>query len=106
MDTLFTSSRILINNDGEQKNIVSGGILVSNEDGTIKKIITSQSEINSWFFVNTSCDAYNFGDHVIMPGIIDLNVNSCSGRDDLEDFDSLTKAAACGGISTIVDNPT
>jgi dihydroorotase-like cyclic amidohydrolase len=106
MDTLFTSSRILISNDSE-KNIISGGILVSNEDGTIKKIITSQAEINSWMFkVNSSCDAYDYGNLLIMPGLIDVNVNSCSGRDDWESFDSLTKAAAAGGCTTIVDNPT
>lgn len=47
---------------------------------------------------------YDYGDNVIMPGLIDANVNCCSGTD-LEDFSSITKAAAAGGFTTIVDNP-
>lgn len=39
-----------------------------------------------------------------MPGLIDANVNICSGTD-MEGFSSLTKAAAAGGFTTIVDNP-
>lgn len=39
-----------------------------------------------------------------MPGLIDANVNVCSGTD-LEDFSSITQAAAAGGITTIIDNP-
>lgn len=46
------------------------------------------------------------GDKIIMPGLVDVNVNVCSGRDDWEDFCSLTKAAAAGGVTTIVDNPS
>lgn len=45
-----------------------------------------------------ACEAYDYGDKIIMPGLIDINVNSCSGRDDWEDFNSLTKAAAAGGF--------
>lgn len=41
---------------------------------------------------------------MIMPGLIDANVNVCSGTD-LEDFSTITKAAAAGGFTTIVDNP-
>lgn len=47
---------------------------------------------------------FDYGDNVIMPGLIDANVNCCSGTD-LEDFSSITKAAAAGGFTTIVDNP-
>lgn len=39
-----------------------------------------------------------------MPGLIDPNVNICSGTD-LEDFASISKAAAKGGFTCIVDNP-
>lgn len=50
MDALFLSDRILISND-DCKKLVSGGVLVSFEDGTIKRIFTSQEEINSWLFI-------------------------------------------------------
>lgn len=39
-----------------------------------------------------------------MSGLIDANVNICSGSD-LEDFGSITKAASAGGYTCIVDNP-
>ena len=47
---------------------------------------------------------FDYGDNIIMPGLIDANVN-CSSGTDLEDFSSITKAAAAGGYTTIVDNP-
>lgn len=47
---------------------------------------------------------YDFGKKVLMPGLIDCNVNICSGTD-LEDFSTITKAAAAGGYTTIIDNP-
>ena len=132
MDSLFLSERILINNENCKK-IVSGGIVVNIEDGRIKNIFTSQQEINSWIFLAHggevifprefselfvrarenfysafSClclsQVYDFGNKVIMPGVIDANVNVCSGTD-LEDFTTATKAAAAGGVTTIVDNP-
>lgn len=50
MDALYTSERILINtNDG--KKFISGGVLVEHSDGTIKKIFTTQEEINSYLFM-------------------------------------------------------
>lgn len=39
-----------------------------------------------------------------MSGLIDANVNICSGSD-LEDFGSITKAASAGGYTCIIDNP-
>lgn len=49
LDSLYLSKRILVDTD-ESKDFISGGIVVSNIDGTIKKIFTSQEEINSWMF--------------------------------------------------------
>lgn len=50
MNSLFTSTRILITSDNGKK-LIAGGILVSNNDGRIAKIFTSQEEINSWMFL-------------------------------------------------------
>lgn len=47
---------------------------------------------------------YDFGNKIIMSGLLDTNVNICSGSD-LEDFDSITKAASAGGYTCLVDNP-
>jgi len=46
------------------------------------------------------------GDHVVMPGIIDPHVHiNEPGRTDWEGFDTATKSAAAGGITTLVDMP-
>lgn len=125
LDSLLLSSRILADID-ECQDFISGGILVSNTNGTIKKIFTSQQEINSYLFrahgtdvreraseqrnfsqnifISLSSQVFNFHDKVIMSGLIDVNVNICSGSD-LEDFNSITKAAAAGGYTCLVDNP-
>ncbi|KAL7028712.1 hypothetical protein ACKWTF_005970 [Chironomus riparius] len=103
LDSLFLSKRILVDTE-ECKDFVSGGVLVSNIDGTIKRIFTSQEEINSWMFRSTGADVYDFKNKIIMSGLIDANVNICSGSG-LEDFSSITKAASAGGYTCIVDNP-
>ncbi len=46
------------------------------------------------------------GESLIMPGLIDSHVHiNEPGRTDLEGFESMTKAAAAGGITTLVDMP-
>ncbi len=51
-------------------------------------------------------DVENYGNKVIMPGVIDPHVHvNEPGRTDWEGFDTATQAAAAGGITTIVDMP-
>src|SRR5262249_6842943 len=46
------------------------------------------------------------GDLVILPGLVDTHVHvNEPGRTEWEGFDSATRAAAAGGITTIVDMP-
>lgn len=46
------------------------------------------------------------GDLVVMPGIVDSHVHvNEPGRTDWEGFWSVTRAAAYGGVTTIVDMP-
>ena len=46
------------------------------------------------------------GKLVIMPGIVDAHVHiNEPGRTDWEGYETATKAAAAGGITTIVDMP-
>jgi allantoinase len=53
-----------------------------------------------------SADAEDFGHHVIMPGILDVHVHiNEPGRTEWEGFDTITRAAAAGGITSIVDMP-
>jgi allantoinase len=46
------------------------------------------------------------GNHVVMPGLIDPHVHiNEPGRTDWEGFDTATRSAAAGGITTLVDMP-
>jgi allantoinase len=48
----------------------------------------------------------DFGDLVISPGIVDTHVHiNEPGRTDWEGFDTATRAAAAGGVTTVVDMP-
>lgn len=62
--SLYTSERILVNNDLNSK-LISGGILVDQENGTIRKIFSSQEEINSWLFIDHGGEVYYIKGHKI-----------------------------------------
>src|SRR6266516_423712 len=48
----------------------------------------------------------DYGDRVIMPGLVDSHVHvNEPGRTEWEGFESATRAAAAGGVTTIVDMP-
>src|SRR5690348_10499159 len=48
----------------------------------------------------------DFGNLVISPGIVDTHVHvNEPGRTEWEGFDTATRAAAAGGVTTIVDMP-
>lgn len=48
----------------------------------------------------------DFGDLVVMPGIVDTHVHiNEPGRTEWEGFETATRAAAAGGITTLVDMP-
>lgn len=69
------------------------------ENGLVKSIQAGKaSKIN--------CPLEDLGQNVIMPGLIDCHVHlNEPGRTHWEGFDTGTKAAAAGGITTIVDMP-
>ena len=56
--------------------------------------------------VPTDIDLIDAGDLLIMPGVIDPHVHiNEPGRTDWEGFDTATRAAIAGGITTLVDMP-
>jgi allantoinase len=51
-------------------------------------------------------ERYDAGDLVVSPGIVDTHVHiNEPGRTDWEGFDTATRAAAAGGVTTVVDMP-
>jgi allantoinase len=56
--------------------------------------------------IGTDLAGTDFGDFVIMPGLVDTHVHiNEPGRTDWEGFTTATRAAAAGGITTLVEMP-
>ena len=89
---IITSNRVLIS--GELK---KAAVLI--RDGIIADVFF-EDEIPS------DIPTEDFGNDVIMPGLIDAHVHiNEPGRTDWEGFETATKAAAAGGVTTLVDMP-
>src|ERR1700679_118211 len=51
-------------------------------------------------------DLIDFGDRVLLPGLVDTHVHiNDPGRSEWEGFETATKAAAAGGVTTLIDMP-
>jgi allantoinase len=68
-------------------------------------ICFNKAHINAIHFEKTN-DAEDFGNSVIMPGLIDVHVHiNEPGRTEWEGFETATQAAAAGGTTTVIDMP-
>lgn len=86
------STRVLLENE-----IKAAVIIIENE-----KIINVCSAVP----INFEGTVDDVGDSVLMPGLIDCHVHiNEPGRSHWEGFETATKAAAAGGITTLVDMP-
>lgn len=87
------ASRFVVLPDG----VRDAAVLVSGE-----KIIDVVSRAN----VSAEFEVRDVGDHVVMPGLIDVHVHiNEPSREEWEGFETATKAAAAGGITTVIDMP-
>jgi allantoinase len=68
-------------------------------DGTIERVAPFDD-------VPDGVPLVDVGDHVILPGLVDTHVHvNEPGRTEWEGFETATRAAAAGGVTTIVDMP-
>ena len=96
------SSNIFIDHESDP---ISGLILVSFEE--ISDIISINSLTNEILEeIRKTHEFYDLGDSFIFPGIIDLNVHLNSNYEEKWSHPTeITRMAAKGGITTIIDNP-
>jgi allantoinase len=72
------------------------------EDGRIAAVLSASPELGDLMGI----PATDFGDLVISPGLVDCHVHvNEPGRTEWEGFETATRAAAAGGVTTIVDMP-
>jgi allantoinase len=85
------SSRRLVHPDG----VSAGTVLIAGE--RIEAVVPERL---------TLPDVIDVGDLVVSPGLVDAHVHvNEPGRTEWEGFDTATRAAAAGGVTTIVDMP-
>jgi allantoinase len=61
--------------------------------------------VRAWDDVVTASEVRDFGDLILLPGLVDSHVHINDPGRDWEGFDTATRAAAAGGVSTLVDMP-
>ena len=67
------------------------------------EIIVAVSDFSD---VPSGCPVYEAGDLVVMPGLVDTHVHiNEPGRTDWEGFSTATRAAAAGGVTTLIEMP-
>jgi allantoinase len=63
-------------------------------------------EVAAWENVPATASLRDYGDYVLMPGLVDTHVHiNEPGRTEWEGFKTATQAAASGGVTTLVDMP-
>jgi allantoinase len=92
MRTVFRAARAII--DGAER---PAAVLV--EDGRIEAVLPLEAPVDA-------AEIRPAADEVLIPGLVDTHVHvNEPGRTEWEGFASATRAAAAGGVTTIVDMP-
>ena len=64
------------------------------------------SAVRAWDDPPPDAELAEFGDAALMPGLVDTHVHiNEPGRTEWEGFETATRAAAAGGVTTLVDMP-
>jgi allantoinase len=61
--------------------------------------------IRAWSDAGSAGQCHDFGDLLVLPGLVDSHVHINDPGRDWEGFDTATRAAAAGGVTTLVDMP-
>src|SRR6266542_4232716 len=64
------------------------------------------TRVGAWDDVSAGAELVDARDHIVMPGVVDTHVHvNEPGRTEWEGFETATRAAAAGGVTTILDMP-
>ena len=75
-------------------------------NGRIQNVLLGSRAIQDTLANSTLSEIIDVGDSVISPGLIDVHVHlNEPGRTEWEGFSTGTKAAAAGGVTTLIDMP-
>jgi allantoinase len=90
--TAFHSYRTITANTVKEATVlVENGKIINVSDGKV---------------IPAGIAVFEAGNHVLMPGVVDPHVHiNEPGREDWEGFDTATKAAIAGGVTTLVEMP-
>ncbi|KAM4549261.1 allantoinase, mitochondrial [Odontesthes bonariensis] len=92
--SVVRSKRVLVGDE------VCPAVIVIKE-GKIQQILLTSSLTE-----DVGCEVFDAGESLVMPGIVDCHVHvNEPGRTSWEGFWTATRAAAAGGVTTIVDMP-
>lgn len=92
MALAFRSTRVLL-----PQGVTQATLMVKHERVT---------EVREWNDVPANATLRDFGDSVVLPGLVDSHVHiNEPGRTEWEGFWTATRAAASGGVTTLVDMP-
>ncbi|XP_057538408.1 allantoinase isoform X2 [Amaranthus tricolor] len=92
----WISSKQIVTQDG----VLSGAVEI--KDGKVFSIVREED----WHGYIRRGHVVDFGEAVVMPGLIDVHAHlDDPRRDEWEGFPSGTRAAAAGGITTLIDMP-
>ncbi|UOQ97130.1 allantoinase AllB [Hymenobacter sp. 5317J-9] len=93
MSTLALRSQRVVTPEGER----AATILI--ENGRISALLPHDADV-------AGAELLDVGHHAVLPGVIDPHVHiNEPGRTDWEGFDTATRAALAGGLTTLVDMP-
>ncbi|XP_021726435.1 allantoinase-like isoform X1 [Chenopodium quinoa] len=92
----WISSKRIVTQDG----VISGAVEI--KDGKVFSLVKEED----WHGYIRKGQIVDFGEAVVMPGLIDVHAHlDDPGREEWEGFPSGTRAAAAGGITTLIDMP-
>lgn len=101
--TALVSTRAVIFGEDNRLVVSPATITISPQTGTIISILPSILPASS-FPPNTVY--IDHSPHILLPGLVDAHVHlNEPGRTEWEGFETGTKAAASGGVTTVIDMP-